>query len=251
MKILIIEDEKPASKRLSKLIGECRPHSVIASIQDSVESSVEWFGQNPMPDLVFMDIQLADGMSFEIFNQVHIDAPIIFTTAYDQYTLRAFKVNSVDYLLKPIDEVELNAAFAKYEAYFQSSQVPASSLTQLLQSLQKPTYKERFLVKAGQHLSYIFVTDIAYFYSKDGMVYTRMSDGRQHVIDYTLDQLEGQIDPVYFFRINRKIITCINAIGKIHTYFNSRLKLELCPGTEMDVIVSRDRVGDFKQWLDR
>ncbi|MEM9918920.1 MAG: LytTR family DNA-binding domain-containing protein [Bacteroidota bacterium] len=252
MKIIVIEDEKPASRRLVRLIGECRPQAKVESVLDSIERSVKWLAQNDMPDLIFMDIQLADGMSFEIFKKIRISVPVIFTTAFDQYTLKAFKVNSVDYLLKPIDEEELMAAFEKFDTYFRANtSSDQSSIDRLLQSLQKPSYKERFLVKAGHQLSYISVEDIAYFYSKDSMVHARMKDGRQHVIDYTLDQLEGQIDPSCFFRINRQIITSIKAIRKIHTYFNSRLKLDLLPAGDLEVIVSRDRVGDFKQWLDR
>ena len=252
MRILIVEDERPAAKRLQQLIKKSRPSAEIIEVIDSVESAIKWLRHFPAPDLAFFDIQLADGMSFDIFNHVELNMPLIFTTAYDQYTLKAFKVNSVDYLLKPIDPEELDAAFFKYDRlYKQGQELPTQALQQLLQSMQQKQYKERFLVKVGQQLHYIEVKDIAYFYSEDGFVHAMCTNGKKHIIDYTLDQLEAQLDRKFFFRINRKIILHLQSIKKIHTYFNSRLKLDLQPVISSDVIVSRDRVGDFKEWLDR
>lgn len=252
MRVLIIEDELPASKRLTALIQKIEPQANILTSIDSVEAAVDWLDGNPSPDLIFMDIQLADGLSFDIFNQTDIQVPVIFTTAYDQYTLKAFKVNSIDYLLKPIDPEELEYALQKFQTLFQK-QEPYSkgTIQQLIQSLTQPEYKERFIVKIGQQLTYIKVADIYYFYSEDGLVYARTGKGKKHAIDYTLDQLQDLIPPAEFFRINRKVITKIEAIYKIGTYFNSRLKLELRPPTDFDVIVSRDRVPPFKKWLDR
>lgn len=252
MNILLIEDEQPAAKRLTNLIKECRPQSNILASIDSVENAVRWLGINVAPDLIFMDIQLADGLSFDIFNQLHIQSPIIFTTAYDQYTLKAFKVNSVDYLLKPIDPAELKAAFTKFDQVFgKKMSYDLSAIQQLIQSMSQPQYKERFLVRVGQQMIYIVVTDIQYFYSEDGLAYAKTSDDKKHLIDYTLEQLEENLNPMDFFRINRKIITHVNSIQKISPYFNSRLKLEIKPKAAFEVIVSRERVNDFKKWLDR
>ena len=254
MEILIIEDEKPAAKRLIKLIHQFKPAYLILEVIDSVEGAVKWLQQHEKPSLIFMDIQLADGLSFDIFSQIEVLAPIIFTTAYDQYMQQAFKVNSIDYLLKPIDPKELEVALEQYEKYHRGGKnaitIPPVEITKLLQSLQQKEYKERFLVKVGQQLIYIKVTDIAYFYSKEGLVFAAQKNGKRHNIDYTLDQLEEVLSPKDYFRINRQLIVQLPAIHKIHTYFNSRLKIELHPSTELETIVSRDRVGAFKRWLD-
>lgn len=252
MNILIIEDEVPAAKRLSQLILKARPTAQIYTTLDSVEVAVQWFQTHPTPDLVFMDIQLADGLSFDIFTQIKLNAPVIFTTAFDQYTLKAFKVNSVDYLLKPIDPEELEKAIIKYEQHFQTSPSPnPSTIQQIIQAMAQPEYKERFIVKIGHQLTYVTIDTIRYFYSEEGLVYAKTEEAKKHVIDYKLDRLEGILRPTKFFRINRKVITNISSIGKISSFFNSRLKLELKPSANFDVIVSRDRVPGFKKWLDK
>ncbi len=253
MKVLIVEDERPAAKRLTKLVKQFRPEIEVLEVLDSVEHTVEWLETYKKPDLIFMDVQLADGVSFEIFGQTEVTSPIIFTTAYDEYALQAFKVNSLDYLLKPIDPEELEKALFQYDKYFKknSKVVDNSAIEQLLQTLTQKEYKERFLVKIGQQLTYLKVSDIAYFYSEDGLIFACQQNGKRHNLDYTLDQLIEVLNPADFFRINRKIITHLPSIKKIHTYFNSRLKLELFPATELETIVSRDRVGDFKRWLDK
>ncbi len=252
MNILVIEDEQPAAKRLANLIADFRPQAHILSMIDSVEGAVKWLRANAPPDLMFLDIQLADGLSFDIFNQVPVQSPVIFTTAYDQYTLKAFKMNSVDYLLKPIDPEELAQALSKFDLLFgKKISYDLQSIQQLIQSMTQPTYKERFLVRVGQQMIYISVSDIQYFYSEDGLAYAKTTDNKRHLVDYTLEQLDESLDPKYFFRINRKVITHVNAIQKIAPYFNSRLKLEIKPKADFDVIVSRERVNDFKKWLDR
>lgn len=253
MNFLIVEDEKPAAKRLSKLIKKFRQKANIIEILDSVEETVKWLDNHDRPDLIFMDIQLADGISFEIFNQTEINTPIIFTTAYDEYALQAFKVNSIDYLLKPIDPDELEQAIEQFDSYRQGKEkvFNRSTIEQLLNTIAKKDYKERFLVKTGQQLTYLPVKDIAYFYSQDGLIFACQENGKRHNLDYTLDQLGDVLSPDHFFRINRKIITHIKAIKKIHTYFNSRLKLELFPKSSLETVVSRDRVNDFKKWLDK
>lgn len=251
MKILIIEDEKPAARQLRKLIMACAPAAQILAVLDSVEDSTEWLKNFPPPDLIFLDIQLADGLSFEIFQKVNVQSPIIFTTAYDQYTLKAFKVNSVDYLLKPIEKEELAKAIEKYKKVFQKNEAFDQQLIQQLTSaLQRPNYKERFLIKTGKQLAYVETADIAYFYSKDSIVYLQKADKKYHLLDYTLDQLEEVLSSKSFFRINRQFIIHSKAIAKIQTWFNSRLLLELNPIYNGEkVIVSRDRVKAFKQWL--
>jgi len=252
MKVLIIEDEPPAAKQLEKLLHERRSSIQVLEVLDSIESAVRWF-RAPQPlQLIFMDIQLADGLSFDIFQQAVIDAPVIFTTAYDQFTLRAFKVNSVDYLLKPIDPQELERALLKYENVFQPRiTYDPQLIDQLIATVSQPSYKERFLIKAGQHISYVPVSDIRYFYSDGGLVFAQTGTTKKHPLDYTLDQLQELISPAQFFRLNRKAIVSVEAIRKIAPYFNSRLILELQPPPDFDVIVSRDRVSDFKRWLDR
>ncbi|MCB0521554.1 MAG: response regulator transcription factor [Lewinellaceae bacterium] len=254
MKILLVEDEQPAAKRLASLLDEhCPEGEVLVDMLESVEASVKWLKSFPMPDLIFMDIQLADGLSFDIFKQVNVTAPVIFTTAFDQYTLAAFKVNSIDYLLKPIDPDELIAALQKFKRFFQkAAPYDRSGLEQMLQSLlKKEQYKERFLVKSGQHFLHVNVGDIAYFFSEDGVAFAQHSNGKKHIVEYTLDQLESALDPGQFFRINRQMIVRPEAIVKISTWFNSRLKLEMGPPCEANTIVSRERVNDFKNWLDR
>jgi DNA-binding LytR/AlgR family response regulator len=253
MKILIIEDEQPAAKRLSRLLQEHCPQGEILEMIDSVESAVKWLRNFPDPDLIFLDIQLADGLSFDIFSQVEVKSPVIFTTAFDQYSLRAFKVNSVDYLLKPIDPADLRAALEKFDRFFQKQAVyDRSGIEKMLQAvLQQQEYKERFLVKTGQYLTYVPVSEVAYFYSEDGIAFAQCHHGKKHIIEYTLDQLEDMLNPRDFFRINRQVIIRPEAIQKIATWFNSRLKLEINPANEVNLVVSRERVLDFKQWLDR
>lgn len=253
MKILIFEDEQPAARRLAKLLDDHCPGGEILEMTDSVESAVKWLRNFPAPDLIFMDIQLADGLSFDIFSQVEVRSPVIFTTAFDQYTLRAFKVNSVDYLLKPIDPDELKSALAKFSEYYQRKDVyDRSNLEKMLRSvLRQPDYKERFLVKNGQQLSFVPIADIAYFYSENGLAFAQCLNGKKHIIEYTLDQLEGNLNPRDFFRINRQVILRPEAIRKIATWFNSRLKLEIHPHNDVNLVVSRERVTDFKQWLDQ
>lgn len=250
MKVLIVEDELPAARQLHKLLDQFRPQTEILDVLDSIETTVDWFSNSPSPDLIFMDIQLADGLSFDIFKQVKITAPVIFTTAFDQYTLKAFKVNSVDYLLKPIEPEELQAAIVKYEAhYLAPPSFDVTMLQQLLHSVTQPGYKTRFLIKLGQQLSFIPITEIRYFFSSDSLVYLKTQQNKKHLLDQSLDQLQQELDPAQFFRINRKAIICIQAIHKIHPYFNSRLKVIVDPKTDFDLIVSRDRVASFKNWL--
>lgn len=252
MKVLIVEDEQPAARRLKQLLEEKRPGLQALGPLESVEAAVKWLRANPEPDLLFLDIQLADGLSFDIFRQVAVQAPAIFTTAYDQYTLNAFKLNSIDYLLKPIDPDELEQALEKFGRLFGRRQAwGPEAIRDIIQAFTRPAYKERFMVRAGQQLTYIRAEDIFYCYSEDGLAFAQMGSRKRHPIDYTLDQLEGLLDPRDFFRLNRKVIAHIQSIRKVEPYFNSRLKLELEPTAPFEIIVSRGRVIDFKNWLDK
>ncbi|NUN99915.1 MAG: response regulator transcription factor [Saprospiraceae bacterium] len=253
MNCLIIEDEFHAAKRLSGLVTRLRPNAQILKVLDSVDDATEWLEQNTAPDLIFMDIQLADGLSFEIFKKTRIEAPVIFTTAFDEYALRAFKTNSVDYLLKPVDEPELAAALEKFERLFGKTETPSltmDAIQSLLKAMAQPEYSNRFIIKTNQGLTYISVQEIAWFLSDGGLTYLVSHNNKRHHLDYTLEQLEDLLDPKQFFRINRKMIVGIQSVQKVSDYFNSRLKIALRPASgDEDSVVSRERVKAFKGWL--
>ncbi|MBN2348381.1 MAG: response regulator transcription factor [Bacteroidales bacterium] len=249
MKCLVIEDEKVAAERLCNLISTYDPSIDILEIIQSVEKSVSWFNNHALPDLIFMDIQLADGLSFEIFEQAEVTSPVIFTTAYDEYALRAFKVNSIDYLLKPIDLAELGNAIKKFKEKNQSLVYPQHVFENILHTLTK-SYKNKFMVKVGERLK-VFTTDnIQCFYSMEKSVFLQNRQGRDYDINYTLDQLEELLDPSIFFRINRKYILAFSAIKEIMSYSNSRLFIKMENNASDDLIVSRERVQEFKKWLE-
>ena len=252
MDILIIEDEPHAVDRLQKLIKHIQPHSQVVGSLDSVKRAVDWFQKNAPPDLVLMDIQLADGLSFEIFEQAEVKAPIIFTTAYNEYALKAFKVNSIDYILKPVDEADLRAALNKLQHL--TAPAPSSKMMESIQyAMQMFTkkYKERFVVKVGEHLKTVETIDVMFFYSLEKTTFAQTKDGRKHILDFTLEQLENLLDPDQYFRINRKYLIGISAIQDVINYSNSRLKLVLKTSDDKDIIVARDRVQAFKNWLDK
>ncbi|MEZ0483463.1 LytR/AlgR family response regulator transcription factor [Fibrella aquatica] len=258
MNLLLIEDEAPAARRLTRLLADIRPGWKVLDVIDSVEAAVNWLRTYTPPDLLLMDVQLADGISFDIFRQVTVNVPVIFTTAYDEFTLRAFKVNSVDYLLKPIDEDELASAIQKFESLHATQAVASDKglptvLTQLLSQLTTPktAHKERLLIRNGAQMATVPVSSIAYLYSDEGLTFAVESDGKRHILEYTLDEADDFLPPGQFFRISRKVIVQVSAIGRIHAYFNSRLKLDLKPNPAFEVIVSRERVGEFKAWLDQ
>jgi DNA-binding LytR/AlgR family response regulator len=250
MKVLIIEDEKPAAKRITKLVKALDTNIEIVDIIDAVEDAVSWFNNYPMPDLVFMDIQLADGLSFDIFKGVQVTCPVIFTTAYDEYALEAFKVNSIDYLLKPIEEKALQKAWDKFQLLRKSSNSDIQGLLESFKSMnEQKKYKERFLVKKGDGYKYIKIDKIAYFYSEDGLTFIKTFEKERYIIDEKMNQLELGLHPRHYFRINRKLIISDQAVKDIVNYFNNRLKLELNPSFDKEVIVSRERVVAFKAWL--
>lgn len=245
MKIIIIEDEKPAARLLQRRIEKLGLQ--VSKSLHSIEESVEWLSNNPQPDLIFLDIQLSDGLSFEIFDQVEIHSAIIFTTAYDEYVLKAFKLNSVDYLLKPVDEEELAFAIEKFEKQ-REVKVNFSELRNFLD--QNKTFKERFTTKIGTSIKMILTSDIELFYSENKATYAHTKEGRNYVLDYTLDKLEELIDPKQFFRINRGQMIKLEAIRDISVYSNSRLKIFLNHYSEQECVVSREKVNDFRNWLE-
>jgi len=254
MRVLVIEDEPQAARRLQSLIKSNIPDVVFLEVIDTVKKSILWFQQHEAPDLIFMDIQLADGISFQIFDKVKINAPIIFTTAYDEYALKAFKVNSIDYILKPVDNAELTAAIAKYRTLQDTNKPLPDQLAesiQLAMSMIAKKYKERFVIKVGEHLKSIETNEILFFFSLEKTSFAQTRDGRKHILDFTLDQLESLLDPKRFFRINRKYIVSIEGIHDMISYANSRLKLVLKTSDDQDIIVARERVQEFKNWLDR
>lgn len=253
MKVLIIEDEPQAAQRLEKLINELLPEAAVIGQIDTVKKAVQWFQSNPAPDLALMDIQLADGVSFQIFEQCQVKSPVIFTTAYDAYALQAFKVNSIDYILKPVDKDELHAALKKFRAMNFSpddTRKVLDNIGQAVEMLMKK-YKTRFVIKVGEHLRTIEVDSIRYFYSQEKTTFCVTDDNRNFILDYTLEQLEEMVDPALFYRINRKYLVRASAIQDIISYTNSRLKLILKGSQDNDIIVARERVQDFKSWLDR
>ena len=254
MRVLIIEDEAPAFRRLQKILDEVRPGIEIVEVIDSVEDSVKWLKNHNAPDLIFMDIQLSDGISFEIFDQIKISNPVIFTTAFDEYMLRAFKVNSIDYLLKPIKTEELAKSLTKYEQmkslFGQDDSPDINSLIQQIK-LDDKKYKSRFLVKKGERLLSIEASNIAYFQTRNGVVSLVTDTGQKHLVDYTLDELSGQLDPSDFFRANRQYLIHYNMIKEVHRYHKGKLLVEGTLPTEDQILVSEEKSSLFKKWLDQ
>jgi len=252
MRILIIEDEELAVKKLQKALAGTDAGAQVVGTADSIKSSVEWLQQNPAPDLILMDIELADGQSFEIFNLTEVKSPVIFTTSYDEYALKAFKVNSVDYLLKPVQKEELQAALNKFNK-LRSNGKPdiniESLVKELQQKLQHKEYRKRFLVKHAQKLVSIEVDDIAYFYSDGRLNFFKTTDNRKFVVDYTMDELEDMLDPEKYFRISRSFYVSIDSVDKIDDYFGNRLILGVKPVVDKEALVSREKVTEFKKWL--
>lgn len=254
MTTLIIEDEKPAARLLQRKLEKL--DIAVETMLHSVEESLHWFANNNHPDLIFLDIQLSDGLSFEIFEKINIQSAIIFTTAYDEYALKAFKLNSIDYLLKPIDEDDLEVAVAKFKTRLPKASTETSNLQldfeQIRQMLSNPfekSYKKRFTVKIGQHLKVITTDEIECFFSENKGTYIHTFDNRNYLIDSTLEILEQELDMKDFFRVSRKYIVPLTAIKEIQVYTNSRLKVILPTYKEDEVIVSREKVQDFKAWL--
>ena len=251
MRTIIIEDEKPSARRLERMLEKL--NVPVEQLLHSVNDSIQWLLENEQPDLIFLDIQLSDGLSFEIFEEIEVESAIIFTTAYDEYALKAFKLNSVDYLLKPIDEEELETALKKYRSKFTNNNELTANLSELKKLLGSEnalkTYKKRFTVKVGQHLKMFPVDQIECFYSENKGTYLHTKDNRSYLLETTLENLEAELNPEKFYRVSRKFFVNINAIEDMVSYTNSRLKVKLNHFDEQEIIVARERVKDFKEWL--
>jgi len=250
MNVLIVENEKPAIAGLTSLLKKIDSGIHVKGAAESVEAAMNWLLANPAPDLIFMDIQLDDGLCFELFESMKLDVPVIFTTAYDAYMLDAFKVNSVDYLLKPIEEASLRQAIDKFKTVHYKSSVVNDLLRQLQRELNKG-YKSRFLIKVGEHYKSALDVETSCFYILERAVFLRTLNHKDYPVDYSLDHLEKIIDPDRFFRINRSCIVNIDAITDIVGYSSSRLSLKLVSQPPGDLIVSKDKTSEFKKWLDR
>jgi DNA-binding LytR/AlgR family response regulator len=254
MKAIIIEDEKPSARRLNRMLEvlQITPDVMLHSVHESVE----YLLNNPALDLIFLDIQLSDGLSFEIFDQVEINSAIIFTTAYDEYALQAFKLNSIDYLLKPIDEEELKAAVGRFEVRFRESEnkkqlIDFKDIAKMLGNPIERNYKKRYTAKVGEHLKLLHTDEVQLFYSENKGTYLNLENSRNYLIDTKLESLIDELDPKQFFRISRQAIININAIDDMISYTNSRIQIKINSFKEMDLIVSRERVKEFKTWLEK
>lgn len=256
LKVLIIEDEIPAQRLLKETLQEIHMETEVVGCLNSIKSAVAWFQNNQHPEIVLLDIQLSDGLSFEIFKQVKIESMIIFTTAYDAYAMQAFKVNSLDYLLKPIENDELQAAFEKYHQYNKqfiqekNSSVNFTELAALIKN-EKSEYRKRFLIQSNESFFHLPLEEIAFFYSMQGITFAVTFENREYPINFSLENLKQQINPEVFFKVNRQIIINIEAIKRIHSYFNGKLKLETQPSHKEDIVIGKDKAAAFKRWLDR
>ena len=256
LKVLIIEDEIPAQLLLKETLQEINFETEVVDCLNSIKSAVEWFQNNPHPEIVLLDIQLSDGLSFEIFKQVKIGSMIIFTTAYDEYAMQAFKVNSLDYLLKPIEKDELQAAFEKYQQYNKqfiqekNSRIDYGELATLIQT-EKKEYRKRFLIQSNESFFHLPIEEIALFYSMQGITFAVTFEKREYPINFSLESLKEQLNPELYFKVNRQIIIKIDSIQRVHSYFNGKLKLETKPEHSEEIIVGKDKAATFKRWLDR
>jgi len=251
MKVVIIEDEKLAANHLEKMITKYDPSVQVLAKLESVEDSIDWFTANGDPDLIFLDIHLDDGLSFAIFEKVKVNAPIIFTTAYDEYAIKAFKMKSIDYLLKPILPEELYNAINKYKEWKkpEGSAIDMQSLIELI-TQKDPVFKTRFSISVGEKIKSVSIEQVAYFYSTQGITFLVTNDNLHYPIDLSLEQLTEQLDPKDFFRINRQFLVKLKSIRNVHVYPKSRLKIDLNPAYNEEIFVSIDKVTRFKAWLD-
>lgn len=253
MKVLLIEDETLAAERVQDILVSIDSTITVVGHLKSVESSIQWLQSNPAPDLILSDIRLLDGLCFEIFENVSVETPIIFTTAFDQYAIKAFEVNSIDYLLKPIQAEKLKIALEKTSKHRKEStapSIPYSDLAKLLQTAQKQ-YKSRFMIRLGQKIIAVPTEKIAYFFSESKLTYIVTNDQKKYPIDQPLDELTDLLDPSIFFRINRQFIITFPSIAEIHPYFKGRIKLNLTPSTTEEVVISSERTPEFKKWIDQ
>jgi DNA-binding LytR/AlgR family response regulator len=250
MNVLILEDEHLAAEKLEKMLLTADPEIKIQAKLESVIDSINWLSSHDRPDLIFLDIQLDDGISFEIFDSIRLDVPIIFTTAYDQYAIKAFQVNSVDYLLKPIEEGSLRKAIEKFKSIYQTTHFQLEKINTLYNQIVN-NYKTRFFVKIGNHFHSVSINEIQCFLIRERATFLRTVAGKTYDLDYSLDQVQKLVDPNLFFRINRNYLIHIDSIQDIYSYSSNRLSVKLKMLDHLDMIVSREKVADFKNWLDR
>lgn len=251
MKVVIIEDEFLTAQRLDGMINKYDSSIEIQAILPSVADSVTWFKNNPDPDLIFMDIHLEDGQSFSIFETINLEVPVIFTTAYDEYMIKAFKVNSVDYLMKPLNYDELTKAIDKYKKFHTPAINDQDGIGAFIQSIQPKTieFKDRFLISVGSRLKTIELDEIQYFFSSEKVTFLVTKDNQRFPVDYSLDKLAQLLNPKDFFRINRQMMVKLSAIGNIHVYPKGKLRIDIIPAGKDEVFVSLDKVTEFKEWL--
>lgn len=254
MKLLIVEDEKLLASQITEMVMRIEPRAEVLAQTNSISATVQWLQTHLMPDLILMDIELADGQCFEIFNQVAVQTPVIFTTAYDEYTLKAFKVNSIDYLLKPVKEEELKAAIHKFKTLHLSAAVPdtAAQISVLLSQLGKhpsAAYRERFLVKQGQKMISINTDQVAYFLASNKLNYIITKEKQKFMIDQTLEEIEDMVDPKMFFRANRQLILSQDVVRAIYPWFKGKLKVDVTVPAEEEVLISREKATAFKEWM--
>ncbi|MFD2718529.1 LytR/AlgR family response regulator transcription factor [Hymenobacter monticola] len=249
MNILLLEDEYPAAERLQRLLQQAAPETQVLAVLDTVAAALDWLAAHPAPDLILSDIQLADGLSLEIWEQAVVPSPVVFTTAFDAYAIRAFQANSIAYLLKPVKLAELQAALAKLRQWPKGD---GSPIERLLDALPRPSrpHKTRFLVRQGEQLLPLPVAEAAWFLSRNENVTLVAADGRRFVLDYTLEQLEGLLDPAQFFRLNRQVIAQLPAVRRLHPHFNGKLLVELHPAAPEEILVSREKAPALKAWLE-
>lgn len=251
MKLLIVEDEQLLARQLTKMLVTLEPGAEILGQTNSIESTVDWLKNNEMPDIIFMDIELADGQCFAIFEQFPLKSPVIFTTAYDEYVLKAFKVNSIDYLLKPIKPAELKTALEKWKEFAapRSMEILKSLVSDLVKTREPAGYRERFLVKQGQKMISVGTGEIAFFNAKNTLNYITTKSKQKFLLDYTLDDVEQLVEPKKFFRANRQFILSHDIIAAIHPWFNGKLKVETRVGPEEEIIISREKAPQFREWM--
>lgn len=252
MNVIVIEDEARTARQLERMLKKYDPAIQVVAQLSSVKETVAWFGKNPLPDLVFMDIHLDDGLAFSIFEQIRLTLPIIFTTAYEDYMIKAFKVNSIDYLLKPVVYDELVAALEKFKVIRQSTGLPdLNSFLSFIQKPREPEFKERFMISLGTKIRSIEVADVSYFFSEEKATFLVPKEGASLPVDYSLDQVADILNPTQFFRVNRQFLVARPSIQTIHIYSAGKLKLDLLPIPRHEVLVSQSRITEFKDWLDR
>ena len=254
MTVLLLEDETLAAERLQNLLLEAEPGSKVVAHLKSIEAAVAWLQSNAHPDLILSDIRLLDGLCFEIFEKVKVEKPVIFTTAYDQYAIKAFEVNSVDYLLKPVQQEKLKSALDKVKSRAGKAIAPLTDFTELVKLLQggaKPEYKSRFMVRLGQKIVAVPVEKVAYFFSENKLTFLVTQDQKRYPMDHPLDELIEVLNPKVFFRANRQFIVTFQSIAEIHPYFKGRIKLQLNPVSVEEVVISSDRTPEFKKWIDQ